>query len=77
MNNVPKQRTSIELVKLFDHYKNLNASSGIHSTNLQNKIDELEKVKLFSKFDFSISEKEIMDAIRTFKEWKIYLVFMI
>ncbi len=53
-----KKGTNIEIEKLFNHYKNLNSAAQIENTcffELKDKIHKLEKIKVFSQLNFSIS----------------------
>jgi hypothetical protein len=68
-----KKCTNIEIEKLFNHYKTLNTTvqtDNTHFNELQNEINQLEKIKIFSQLDFSISQKEIRNAIKSLKNGK-------
>ena len=74
LKNPPSQKDSDEIPEetWFNHFKNLNTdmSTESHNTAIQNDLLELEKIKIFTELDFSIRDKEIIDAVKSLKNNK-------
>ena len=64
---------SINIKQLYDHYKKLNEINQINTTNQSNldeKIEAMELTKTFTKLDYTITEKEVHNAIKSLKNNK-------
>jgi len=62
-----KSNSTIEIEKLFHHYKTLNNDENYNDVSqkadIQAQLEDAEKIKIFSELDFAITDSEVSKAI--------------
>ena len=68
-----KSNSTIEIEKLFHHYKTLNNdenyNDGSQKADIQAQLEDAEKIKIFSELDFAITDSECISNLKSGKAY--------